>query len=80
MAELAARIRQAEREVKALVDYSDDEDEEHQHEGTLDTDVELNGNGLDEGSDDDADSDGHSIDALEEKWNELEVSDYLPSC
>lgn len=75
MAELAARIRQAEREVKTLVEgYPDDEDEEqHQGEGS-DRDVELNEHGLDEGSDDDEDSDVRSLDALEEKWNELEVS------
>lgn len=76
VAELAARIRQAEREVKTLVEgYSEDEDDEqHQAEG-VDRDVELqaHGNGqLDEGSDDDADSDDESLDALEEKWNELE--------
>jgi hypothetical protein len=76
VAELAARIREAEREVKTLVEgYPDDEDEEqHQGEGS-DRDVELNRSGLDEGSDDDEDSDAQSLDALEEKWSELEVSD-----
>ena len=76
MAELAARIRQAEREVKTLVEgYSDDEEEEHQHAEGVDADIERNRHGLDEGSDDDGESDAESLDALEEKWSELEVSD-----
>ncbi|KAG8815688.1 vacuolar transporter chaperone [Serendipita sp. 401] len=41
---------------------------EQQH----DRDVENNGHGMDDGSDDDAESDGQSIDALEDKWNDLE--------
>jgi hypothetical protein len=76
VAELAARIREAEREVKTLVEgYPDDEDEEQHHGEGSDRDVELNRSGLDEGSDDDEDSDAQSLDALEEKWSELEVSD-----
>lgn len=54
--------------------FSDDEDEEQRREEGVDTDIELNRNGLDEGSDDDAESDAESLDALEEKWSELEVS------
>jgi hypothetical protein len=54
--------------------YPDDEDEEQHQEEVSDRDVELNRSGLDEGSDDDEDSDARSLDALEEKWSELEVS------
>jgi hypothetical protein len=65
--------------VKTLVEgYPDDEeDEEHHQVAGSDRDVELNQSGLDEGSDDDEDSDTRSLDALEEKWNELEVSGAL---
>lgn len=77
VAELAARIREAESEVKKLVEgYTGDEDEEeeehHQHSNR--SDLERNGHGMDEGSDDDGESDAQSLDALDERWNELEVS------
>lgn len=80
MAELAARIRDAESEVKKLVDdYNADEDDEELPEGTSEQhDLERNARHMDEGSDDDGESDVHSLDALEEKWNELEVSPTFP--
>jgi hypothetical protein len=81
VAELAARIRDAESEVKKLVEgYTGDEDEGeedhhvHSHAHSSRTDLERNGHGMDEGSDDDGESDGQSLDALDERWNELEVS------
>lgn len=78
MAELAARIRNAESEVKKLVEgYTGDEDEEEeeeQHEHSHRPDLERNGHAMDEGSDDDGESDAQSLDALDERWNELEVS------
>jgi len=65
--------------VKKLVEGlpEDEEDEaHHHHEGSdRDRDLELNRHSLDEGSDDDAASDDQSMDALEEKWSELEVGD-----
>ncbi len=74
MAELAARIRQAENEVKQLVEgYSEDENDEDHNADPLNHDVEQNARAMDEGSDDDGDSDLHSADELEEKWSELEV-------
>jgi hypothetical protein len=75
VSELAARIRQAENEVKVLVEGYPDSEEEHEASATQNgnRDVELNAQDMDLGSDDDGDSDIHSIDALEEKWNELEV-------
>ena len=78
MAELAARIRNAESEVKKLVEgYTgdeDDEEEEEEHHHSHRADLERNRHGMDEGSDDDGESDAHSLDALDERWNELEVS------
>lgn len=70
--ELATRIRQAEKEVKKLVeDYPTEEGDEDDHH-----DLERGRHDLDEGSDDDDDgrSDTESLDALDERWNELEVS------
>ncbi|KAG8817136.1 vacuolar transporter chaperone [Serendipita sp. 399] len=74
VAELAERIHQAEREVKSLVEgYGDDDgDENDQEHRAHDRDVEHGGHGMDDGSDDDGESDGHSLDALEDKWNDLE--------
>lgn len=80
VAELATRIRKAENEVKNLVEgyETDGEGEEHPHRQTSTRDLERNEHGMDEGSDDDADSDDQSVDALEERWSELEVCSLAP--
>jgi hypothetical protein len=62
-----------------LVEGYPDSEEEHEASATQNGnhDVELNAQDMDLGSDDDGDSDIHSIDALEEKWNELEVRRFM---
>lgn len=67
MTELARRIKEAEAKVKSLVEDYEADDEDEGHAG--DEEAVLSG---DMDSDDDDDDDAHSIDAVEEKFRELE--------
>lgn len=74
--ELARRIKEAENEVRHLVDDYDADSEPEDHDRDIERNQEHAGDG---GSDDDDEdvrgdeSDTESMDALEERWSELEV-------
>ena len=71
MTELARRIKEAEAKVIALVqDYVPEEDEHHDTEHADEEAVEQGDGGSDDDDDDGASV--HSIDAMEEKFRELE--------
>lgn len=80
VSELAKRILQAETEVKTLVNGYQDDDDEQNNQRSETRDLEVQEEGMDAGSDDDEDSDDQSIDALEDKWNDLGVGHFRSLC